>query len=359
MTTTGSPPSWRIWSRPTRWCCSPTWTRSTTAPRAAPAPAGSRRCARSRPGRCRDQGGRQPGRHAAGWRPRSRRPRSPPAAGIPVAAHRDRAGVGAPWRARMSGRSSVPGNGARRAGCCGWRTPPLRRVGCMLDEGAVHAVVVRRKSLLPAGIVEVRGRSSPATRSTWSTRPAGRSPAAWSTTPPRSCPPLLGRCTARPGPELGPEYEREVVHRDDHRDPRARRGGRAPTLDVMADPIDPAVIAHVADLAGRRQDRRAPACHRAPRRQGRRAARDGRRARRRRCPRSWRPTPTDLARGPAGHAGAPARPPDARRPPGAPDRRRACGRLPACPTRSARWSGLDAANGLQLRQVRVPWASSA
>ena len=27
----------------------------------------------------------------------------------------------------------------------------------MLDDGAVHAVVARRKSLLPAGIVEVRG----------------------------------------------------------------------------------------------------------------------------------------------------------------------------------------------------------
>ena len=42
-----------------------------------------------------------------------------------------------------------------------------------LDPGAVHAVVARRKSLLPAGITAVDGCSPPATRSTWST-PAGR-----------------------------------------------------------------------------------------------------------------------------------------------------------------------------------------
>ena len=55
----------------------------------------------------------------------------------------------------------------------------------------------------------------PATRSTWSTRTGGRSPAAWSTSTPTSCPRLLGRSTHDLKRELGAAYEREVVHRDD------------------------------------------------------------------------------------------------------------------------------------------------
>ena len=44
--------------------------------------------------------------------------------------------------------------------------------------------------------------------------PAARSPAGWSTTTPRAAA-LLGRSTRELARELGPAYEREVVHRDD------------------------------------------------------------------------------------------------------------------------------------------------
>ena len=57
--------------------------------------------------------------------------------------------------------------------------------------------------------------SRPATRSTCSTKRADRSPAAWSTMTRASCPALLGRSTRDLARELGPGYEREVVHRDD------------------------------------------------------------------------------------------------------------------------------------------------
>ena len=71
-------------------------------------------------------------------------------------------------------------------------TEPRGRV--LLDDGAVRAVVERRKSLLPAGIVAVEGRFDEGDPVDVCTATGPSSPAAWSTTPPTSCP----RCSAGP-----------------------------------------------------------------------------------------------------------------------------------------------------------------
>lgn len=85
----------------------------------------------------------------------------------------------------------------------------------VLDDGAVVAVVQRRMSLLPAGIVGVAGdfvagdpvelvdgRGTPVARGL-TTYSAGELPA------------IIGRSTHDLAAELGAEYEREVIHRDD------------------------------------------------------------------------------------------------------------------------------------------------
>jgi glutamate 5-kinase len=84
----------------------------------------------------------------------------------------------------------------------------------LLDEGAVHAVVVRRKSLLPAGVTDVRG-SFAAGDPVELCEPSGRAVARGLVNySADELPPLLGRSTRELARELGPEYEREVVHRD-------------------------------------------------------------------------------------------------------------------------------------------------
>jgi glutamate 5-kinase len=92
-------------------------------------------------------------------------------------------------------------------------TTPRGRL--VLDDGAVRAVVDRRASLLPAGIVAVDGRFT-AGDPVDLVDPAGRSVARglvnYDAT---ELPGLLGRTTVDLAAELGPGYEREVVHRDD------------------------------------------------------------------------------------------------------------------------------------------------
>ncbi len=91
-------------------------------------------------------------------------------------------------------------------------TTPQGRL--LLDEGAVHAVVMRRKSLLPAGVLEVRGSfvaGDPVELCEPSGRAVARGLVNYSAD---ELPPLLGRSTRELARELGPEYEREVVHRD-------------------------------------------------------------------------------------------------------------------------------------------------
>ena len=80
----------------------------------------------------------------------------------------------------------------------------------------MHAVVDRRKSLLPAGITAVDGSFTAGDPvDLVDAGPARRWPAVWSTTTRSSCPALLGRSTVELAAALGPAYEREVVHRDD------------------------------------------------------------------------------------------------------------------------------------------------
>jgi glutamate 5-kinase len=84
-----------------------------------------------------------------------------------------------------------------------------------LDEGAVVAVVERRKSLLPAGIVEVSGSFVPGDPVDVCA-PDGRVIARGLVTyAAAELPRLLGRSTRDLARDLGPAYEREVIHRDD------------------------------------------------------------------------------------------------------------------------------------------------
>jgi glutamate 5-kinase len=85
----------------------------------------------------------------------------------------------------------------------------------MLDEGAVVAVVKGRKSLLPAGILGVEGRFGDGDPVDLCD-PAGRAVARGLVNyDSAELPALLGRSTRELARELGPSYEREVVHRDD------------------------------------------------------------------------------------------------------------------------------------------------
>ena len=84
-----------------------------------------------------------------------------------------------------------------------------------LDDGAVRALRGRRASLLPAGIVSVAGTftaGEPVDLVDAHGVVVGRGLVNYDA---RELPALLGRSTRDLARELGPEYEREVVHRDD------------------------------------------------------------------------------------------------------------------------------------------------
>jgi glutamate 5-kinase len=84
-----------------------------------------------------------------------------------------------------------------------------------LDAGAVRAVVSRHASLLPAGITAVDGRfaaGDPVDLVDVGGVPVARGLVNYDAA---ELPPLLGRSTGDLAAELGPAYEREVVHRDD------------------------------------------------------------------------------------------------------------------------------------------------
>ncbi|MFB6552304.1 MULTISPECIES: glutamate 5-kinase [unclassified Streptomyces] len=85
----------------------------------------------------------------------------------------------------------------------------------VLDEGAVRAVVEGRKSLLPAGIAGVEGEfaaGDPVELRDGAGRAVARGLVSFDA---KELPRLLGRSTRELARELGPAYEREVVHRDD------------------------------------------------------------------------------------------------------------------------------------------------
>lgn len=84
-----------------------------------------------------------------------------------------------------------------------------------LDDGAVRAVVERRTSLLPAGIAAVEGEFSagdPVELRDTAGRAVARGLVNFDA---KEIPQLLGRSTRDLARDLGPAYEREVVHRDD------------------------------------------------------------------------------------------------------------------------------------------------
>ncbi|MGW4491446.1 glutamate 5-kinase [Streptomyces sp. NPDC004376] len=84
-----------------------------------------------------------------------------------------------------------------------------------LDDGAVRAVVQGRKSLLPAGIAAVEGEfgaGDPVELRDTAGRAVARGIVNFDA---KELPRLLGRSTRELARELGPAYEREVVHRDD------------------------------------------------------------------------------------------------------------------------------------------------
>jgi glutamate 5-kinase len=85
----------------------------------------------------------------------------------------------------------------------------------ILDDGAVQAVVKGRKSLLPAGIASIEGQfaaGDPVELRDEAGHAVARGLVNFDAA---ELPRLLGRSTHDLARELGPAYEREVVHRDD------------------------------------------------------------------------------------------------------------------------------------------------
>lgn len=85
----------------------------------------------------------------------------------------------------------------------------------VLDDGAVRAVVERRMSLLPAGVTGVHGEfesGDPVELVGPDGVAVGRGLVAYASD---EVPGLLGKSTAVLRAELGPGYDRELVHRDD------------------------------------------------------------------------------------------------------------------------------------------------
>ncbi len=97
-----------------------------------------------------------------------------------------------------------------------WLEHATRPAGRLfLDSGAANAVVRMRKSLLPAGITAVHGTFSagdPVELIGPDGTPVARGLVNFDSS---ELPGLLGRSTRDLAEELGPAYEREVIHRDD------------------------------------------------------------------------------------------------------------------------------------------------
>jgi glutamate 5-kinase len=84
-----------------------------------------------------------------------------------------------------------------------------------LDAGAVAAVIERRLSLLPAGIVRVEGDFAAGDPVDLCAPHGGAVARGLVNYDAAELPALLGRSTRELAAELGSQYEREVVHRDD------------------------------------------------------------------------------------------------------------------------------------------------
>jgi glutamate 5-kinase len=85
----------------------------------------------------------------------------------------------------------------------------------IIDDGAVDALVNRKKSLLPAGITSIEGSfhdGDPVDVCSPDGTPVARGLVNYAS---GELPALLGRSTKELAKALGPAYEREVIHRDD------------------------------------------------------------------------------------------------------------------------------------------------
>ncbi len=106
--------------------------------------------------------------------------------------------------------------GKRSAGRLLWLQHASTPQGSLtLDDGAVRAVVERHSSLLPAGIAAVTGEFSAGDPVELRDRAGHAVARGLVNFDARELPQLLGRSTRELARELGPAYEREVVHRDD------------------------------------------------------------------------------------------------------------------------------------------------
>jgi glutamate 5-kinase len=108
------------------------------------------------------------------------------------------------------------GHGRRPATRLLWlKHAAVARGSLHLDKGAVEAVVTRRASLLPAGITGVEGSfdaGDPVNLYDENGAIIARGLVNYDAS---EIPGLMGRSTRWLASKLGPEYEREVVHRDD------------------------------------------------------------------------------------------------------------------------------------------------
>ena len=106
--------------------------------------------------------------------------------------------------------------GSKTASRLLWLAHAARSSGSLwLDAGAVEAVVGRRMSLLPAGVIKVEGRFT-AGDPVDLLAPDGKAVARGLVNfDAAELPALLGRSTRVLADELGPGYAREIVHRDD------------------------------------------------------------------------------------------------------------------------------------------------
>lgn len=106
--------------------------------------------------------------------------------------------------------------GKRRSRRLLWLAHASQTLGQLtLDDGAVRAIVERKASLLPAGITAVRGNFSagdPVDLVDGDGQVVARGLVNFDAD---ELPSLLGRNTHELAQELGAEYEREIVHRDD------------------------------------------------------------------------------------------------------------------------------------------------
>jgi glutamate 5-kinase len=91
----------------------------------------------------------------------------------------------------------------------------VSRGSIRLDSGAVEAVTVRRASLLPAGITGVDGTFDAGDPVNLDDENGGTVARGLVNYDASELPALMGRSTKWLSSKLGPEYEREVVHRDD------------------------------------------------------------------------------------------------------------------------------------------------